>query len=122
MSKLGQTLKGYFWWTYPRGSVHYDVMVTIILGFIFLAPLAVNFRDKPTPRPPRQTEVVVMPQGNGFLYRVDASAVNADNDADIRESLERVIEPVAGSVVIERYEPMRDDKHRVVAYQVWGHR
>ncbi len=122
MSKLGQTLKGYFWWTYPRGSVHYDVMVTAILAFIFLVPLLVNFRDKPTPKPPHQTEVVVMPQANGFLYRVDASAVNADNDADIRESLERIIEPVAGYVVIERYEPMRDDKRRVIAYQVWGHR
>jgi hypothetical protein len=122
MNKLSQTLKGYFWWTYPRGSVHYDVMVTVILVFIFLTPLWVNFRDKPTPRPPRQTEVVVVPEGNGFLYRVDASAVKQDSDADIRESLERIIEPVSGYVIVERYEPMRDDKHRVVAYQVWGHR
>jgi len=122
MSKLSQTLKGYFWWTYPRGSVHYDVMVTVILAFIFLTPLWVNFRDKPTPRPPHQTEVVVVPEGNGFLYRVDASAVKQDSDADIRESLERIIEPVAGYVIIEHYEPMRDSKHNVTAYQVWGHR
>ncbi len=122
MSKLGQTLKSYFWWTHPRGSVPYDVMVTVILAFIFLTPLWVNFRDKPTERPPHQTEVVVKPEGNGFLYRVDASAVKGDSDADIRESLERILEPVAGSVVIERYEPMRDSKHNITAYQVWGHR
>lgn len=122
MSNLSQTLKGYFWWTYPRGSVHYDVMVSVILAFIFLAPLAVNFRDKPTERPPHQTEVVVKPEGNGFLYRVDASAVKAGSDAEIRESLERIIEPVAGYVVIERYEPTRDTKHNIVSYQVWGHR
>jgi hypothetical protein len=122
MGKLSQTIKGYIWWTYPRGSVPYDVMVTIILAFIFLAPLWVNFRDKPQPRPPHQAEVVVQQEGDGFIYRVDASAVNSGSDADIRESLQRIIEPVAGEISIDRYEPVRDGKHNVVAYKVWGHR
>jgi len=122
MSKFGQTLKGYFWWTSPRGSVHYDVMVTLILAFIFLTPHWVNFRDKPVERSPHQTEVVVQPEGDGFLYKVDAAAVKADSDADIRESLARVIEPVAGYVTIDRYEAVRDNKQNVVAYKVWGHR
>ena len=122
MTKVSQTLRGYFWWTYPRGSLHYDVMVTAILAFIFLVPLWVNFRDKPTQRPPHQTEVFVQPEGNGFLYRVDASVVNAASDSEIRESLARVIEPIAGYIVIDRYEPVRDNKHNVVAYRVWGHR
>ena len=122
MNKIGQTIKGYIWWTYPRGSVHYDIMVTVILAFIFLTPLWVNFRDKPQERPPHQTEVVVQQEGDGFLYKVDASAVKADNDADIRESLVRIIEPIAGEVAIERYEAVRDDKHNVVAYKVWVRR
>ena len=122
MGKVSQTIKGYFWWTSPRGSIHYDVMVTLILAFIFLAPLWINFRDKPQERPPRQTEVVVQQVDDGFLYKVDASAVKADSDADIRESLARIIEPVAGDVTIDRYEPVRDSKHKVVAYKVWGHR
>ncbi len=42
-----KTIKGYIWWTYERGSFHYDVMVTIILLFIFLAPRFIDFRDKP---------------------------------------------------------------------------
>ena len=42
MSKFGQTVKGYIWWTYPRGSVPYDIMVTVILAFIFLTPLWVT--------------------------------------------------------------------------------
>ena len=122
MGKLSQTLKGYFWWTYPRGSVHYDVMVTLILAFIFLTPLWVNFRDKPVERSPHQTEVVVQPEGDGFIYTVDASAVKGDSDEDIRESLARVIEPVAGEITIDRYEAVRDSKHKVVTYKVWGHR
>src|ERR1035441_7485783 len=73
MSNFGQTLKGYIWWTSPRGSVRYDVMVTLILAFIFLTPLWVNFRDKPVERSPHQTEVVVQQEGDGFLYKVDAA-------------------------------------------------
>jgi hypothetical protein len=122
MSKFGQTVKGYFWWTYPRGSVPYDVMVTVILGFIFLTPIWVNFRDKPQERPPHQTEVIVQPEGDGFVYKVDASAVKIGSDAEIRESLLRIIEPVAGEVTIDRYEQVRDGKHNLIAYKVWGHR
>lgn len=122
MSKLGQTIKSYIWWTYPRGSVPYDVMVTIILAFIFLAPLWINFRDKPVERSPHQTEVVVQQVGEGFLYKVDASSVRAGDDAELRESLLRVIEPVAGEITIDRYEPVTDSKHKIVAYKVWGHR
>ena len=80
MSKLRQILGGYLWWTSPRGSVPYDIMVTLILAFIFLAPLAINFGDKPTVRSPHQTEMVVRPDGNGFLYKVDAAAVNEGSD------------------------------------------
>ncbi len=122
MSKFGQTVKGYIWWTYPRGSVPYDIMVTIILAFIFLTPIWVNFRDKPQERPPHQTEVIVQQQGDGFLYKVDASAVKTGSDAEIRESLLRIIEPVAGEITVDRYEPVHDGKNNLVAYKVWGHR
>ena len=122
MGKISQTIKGYVWWMYPRGSVHYDVMVTLILAFIFLGPLWINFRDKPVVRSPYQTEVVVKAEGNGFLYKVDAAAIKPGDDEAIREELLRVIEPVAGEIRIDRYEAVRDDKHNVIAYQVWGHR
>ena len=122
MSKLSQTLSGYIWWTYPRGSVPYDIMVTLILAFIFLAPLVINFGDKPTVRAPHQTEIVVRPDGNGFLYKVDAAAVQGGNDEQIRESLLRVLEPISGEITIDRYQAVHDAKHKTVAYQVWAHR
>jgi hypothetical protein len=122
MSKMGQTLRGYFWWTYPRGSVHYDVMVTLILAFIFLAPIWVNFRDKPQERPPYQAEVVVQQVGDGFLYKVDAAEVKNGSEAETRESLTRIIEPIAGEITIDHYKEVLDGNHRVVAYQVWAHR
>ena len=122
MKKLRQILAGYLWWTYPRGSVHYDIMVTLILAFIFLAPLVINFNDKPTVRAPHQTEIVVRPDGSGFLYKVDAAAVGEGSDTQIRESLSRVLEPISGEITIDHYQAVHDDKHKVIAYQVWAHR
>ena len=122
MSTFGQTLKGYFWWTHPRGSIPYDVMVTLILAFIFLAPHWINFRDKPQPKPPRQTEVIAQQDGERLLYTVDASAVRAGSDAETRESLMRVIEPIAGEIAIDRYTAVRDRDNNVTTYKVWAHR
>jgi hypothetical protein len=48
---LGRKLASFLWWTYPRGSLEYDVMVAIILAFIFLTPPRV-FRDQPRPAAP----------------------------------------------------------------------
>ena len=109
MSKLWQTIRGYVWWTHPRGSMHYDVMVTLILLFIFLAPRWINFKDKPVEQSTHQTGVVVHPDGNhGFVYEVEARAVNGKDDAAIREDLLKVIEPIAGEVEITSYDVVRD--------------
>jgi hypothetical protein len=97
-------------------------MVTLILAFIFITPIFVNFRDKPQEKPARQAEVVVQQVGDGFLYKVDAANVKNGSDAEIRESLLRVIEPISGSVTIDKYQEMRDGNHHLVAYEVWAHR
>jgi hypothetical protein len=121
MSKLWQTIRGYVWWTYPRGGVHYDIMVTLILLFIFLTPRWV-FNDKPTERNPHQSGVVVLPDGNNFLYEIDGSAVQARDDDGIRGDLLQVVEPIAGEAEITRFEAVRDDRGRVKIYKVWVRR
>ena len=40
-------LRSYLFWTYERGSFHYDVMVTLILLFLFLVPRLIDFKDRP---------------------------------------------------------------------------
>ena len=122
MGKVSQTIKGYIWWMYRRGSVHYDVMVTLILAFIFLAPIWINFRDKPRERSPNQTELVVKSEGTGFLYTVNARTIQPGSDDEVRDELSRAIEPIAGEIRIDRYEVVRDDKRNIIAYKVWGHR
>ena len=45
----GEVIKSYFYWTYRRGSFHYDVKVTLILLIIFISPQLWNYGDKPAP-------------------------------------------------------------------------
>jgi len=98
-------------------------MVTLILLFIFVTPLYVDFNDKPAERKPHPTGVDVLPDGNrGFIYRVDAAAVQGSSDMEINAGLMRVIEPIAGEAKITRYEPIQDLGGHTVAYKVWVHR
>jgi hypothetical protein len=120
---IGKTLGSYVWWTHDRGNLHYDIMVTVILLFIFVTPIYVNFNDKPAERTPHPTGVVVQPDGtSGFIYRVDGSAVKGTSDAEIMSSLTSVIEPIAGEMKISRYETITDLSGHTVAYKVWVRR
>ena len=123
MNRIWRTIRGYVLWTHDRGSVHYDVMVTLILAFIFLTPRDL-FKDKPVERTPHQTEIVVLPGGDrgGFIYQVAASAVGGSDDAAIRSSLERIIEPIAGEVTVTDFQVVRDGKGRAIAYKAWVRR
>ena len=121
MSAIWRTIRGYILWSYERGSLHYDIMVTLILLFVFLSPRLINFKDKPVERNPNSSGVLVIPdKQGGFIYQIPASAVNSAAGADIREQLERIIEPIAGAVSIRKYEAVNDAKGHVQSYKVWA--
>ena len=124
MSWLGRTIRGYILWTYERGSLHYDILVTLILLFIFLAPLRFDFKDKPLERAAHQTGVLVTQEGQSILYQVDAAARDQRGQLIVGEDnpeagLHRVIEEIAGEVEIARYERVTDRSGKVVAYKAW---
>jgi hypothetical protein len=119
MSRIGRTLKGYLFWTHTRGSFHYDVMVTLILAFIFIAPHYINFKDKP-PKQPHPADIVV--SADGKTYEVDASLVDAQDQGMVRMNFQRVLRPIAGPVTVDRVEQVRDSSGHVVAYRGWVRR
>ena len=126
MNAVWRTIRGYVLWSYERGTLHYDVMVTLILLFVFLSPYWINFNDKPVERNPHPTGVVVLPDGQGgLIYQVDGSAlagrndsIGADEDA-VRDELRQIIEPISGAVTITRYDIIRDGKGDIQFYKVW---
>jgi hypothetical protein len=120
MGAVWRTIRGYILWSYERGSLHYDVMVTLILLFVFLSPRFINYKDKPVERNPHPTGLVLIPdEKGGFIYQIPASAVNTAAGRDVREQLQRIIEPISGEVTVSRYEEVRDASGHTQSYKVW---
>jgi hypothetical protein len=59
MNAIWRTIRGYILWQYERGTLHYDIMVTLIILFVLFSPRVINFNDKPISRNPHPTDVVV---------------------------------------------------------------
>src|SRR5271165_6290695 len=96
---MRRILKSYLFWTYQRGSFHYDVMVTLILAFIFLSPRFINFHDHPVARDLASAEVLVRPNGvHGFIYQVNADQVKQSGDETA--ALKALLEPISGDLAI----------------------
>src|SRR3982074_498148 len=117
MGTIWRTIRGYILWSYERGSLHYDIMVTLILLFVFFSPGLINFNDKPVERNPHPTGVVVIPDPQGgLIYQIPASPIVIGNGIDIRQQLQRIIEPISGAVSVTRYETVKDSSGTVQSY------
>jgi hypothetical protein len=121
-----EILKSYFFWTYARGALHYDILVTLILLFIFITPHLWNYGEKPPaiagPSHPIQ---VSGDGGRGLIVTLSASDVNVPAgtpDAQVKKALREAIEPVTGDAVfVKRWETVTDAQGNVY-WKVWAHR
>lgn len=109
-------------WTYRRGSWQYDVIVIVILAFIFLTP-----RDWYNPQPTPQVTGFLKNQGiielgriqDNSGYIVDARLVTArapqKPELAVREILgQRLHRPVA----VKSVDEIRDKNQSVIGYTV----
>ena len=122
---IGQVLKSYFYWTYPRGSFHYDVMVTLILAFLFVTPHLWDYGAKPSLAASSTHPFQVEPSGVGVIITVEAAdaAIPAQaSEGQVKQALRMAIEPVMGDAVyVEKWETVRDAQGNL-AWKVWAHR
>jgi hypothetical protein len=119
MNAVWRTIRGYILWQYERGTLHYDIMVTLIVLFVLLSPRVIDFNDKPIYRNPHPTDVVVSAQTDGQLfYQVSANALTPGDDQSVRDQLRHIIEPISGAVLIVSYEPVSDSKGKLQSYKV----
>ena len=116
-------LRSYIFWTYQRGSFHYDVMVTLILLFMFLTPRFIDFNDRPVETAAlHSSEVLVKEAGqtddsSRFIFQVRADDMHgAKTDDERRAAILRLVEPISGEVTLDSYAPVKDASGHVVAW------
>jgi len=113
-------LKRFIFWDYPRASWQYDVMVGIIVAFIFLTPRG-WFRDQP--RTPMVSSIAVLPAEHGSnVFWVEPELL-ADLPKDqqpqkLAELLKRFTHQK--QVTVTRVEPVADSDGETTGYMVFA--
>ena len=122
---IGQILKSYFYWTYPRGSFHYDVLVTLILLFIFITPQVWDYGAKPSLAALPVHPMSVVASGRGVIVTLQASDVSVAagaSNSQVKKALRQAIEPVMGDAVfVEKWDTEQDAQGNLL-WKVWAHR
>jgi hypothetical protein len=126
---MGKIFRSYIFWTYERGSFHYDIMVTLILIFLFVSPHVIDFGDKPVETVALHgSEVLVKEAGRSgpnsrFVYEIRADQQGGpqpgQTDDERKAAILRVVEPISGEVTVDKVEPVLDAHGKVVAYNAW---
>ena len=120
LAKLGAGIYRGFFWIYDRGTWQYDVMVILILCFIFLTPRE-WFRDQPA-TPPRQADIVLLRNSpEQKVYQLRATLIDPKTDGTVARGAQRVLQIHTGRAVhVLRVEPAGvDAQGQVNSYDVW---
>ncbi len=109
-------LKRFILWDFARASWQYDVMVAIILAFIFLTPRD-WFRDQP--RIPTASSIIPLP-ADGFFVPVEVLAKIPDNQQVV--SLTRQIRTLPGRThfTVTRIEPILNSEGELQGYMAFA--
>ena len=110
------SLKRFLLWDYHRGSWQYDVMVGLILAFIFLTPRDF-FRDYPKPKTVTQ---IAAEHGGGVSFLVEPDLLSRLPEKDQRAAAEKLIraQPGAKSHTVVRVQANYDSEHELLGYTV----
>ena len=111
-------LKRYIFWEYARGSWQCDVIVGVILAFLFLTPRD-WFRDQP--RIPQASDISSLPSERGtHQYFVDREALAGVPDDQQVATLTRLLQVRAGNprLTLTRMEPVVDSEGELHGYIV----
>ena len=115
---MWKTIRRYIWWTDERGSFHYDVMVTLILAFIFISPHFLDFKDQPPARVKHPKQVVITPEGaRAWRLEIGDEAATPAAAAETAKALVKSIELEPGRLEAEAT-PQHDASGRLTGYSV----
>ncbi|HWC99189.1 MAG TPA: hypothetical protein VG456_20665 [Candidatus Sulfopaludibacter sp.] len=109
-------LKRLIFWEFPRASWQYDVVVALILAFIFLTPRDL-FRDQP--RIPSASSIIPLP-ADGFFVPIEVLEQTPENQRV--PSLTRQIRtlPGRGHFTVTRIEPILNSEGELQGYMAFA--
>ena len=115
VSGSASPLKRFLLWDYARASWQYDVMVALILAFIFLAPRGM-FRDQPS-----ASTIVRLPSEQGMsVFWVEPELLEGLPEPQRGSTLAQMLKSRYGkreSVV--RLEPVFGSEQEIKGYMAW---
>lgn len=109
-------LKRFILWDYRRASWQYDVMVGLILGFIFLTPRA-WFRDQP-----RLSSVVMLPPSHGEqVFWIEPEMLDPLPEPERIPTAVRLVQSRFGKTIkVLRLEPIFDSEQEARGYMAYA--
>jgi hypothetical protein len=113
-------LKRFILWDFPRGGWQYDVVVGIILAFIFLTPRE-WFGDQP--RISKASSIAMLSSGNGVsAFFIEAALVAGIPEPQRAAKLHELLQIRTGNkrLSITRIEPVRDSEGELEGYMAFA--
>ena len=107
-------MKRFIFWDYPRASFPYDIMVALILAFIFLTPADI-FRDRP-----RASDVAMLPGG---IYMIGPEELAGKPDAErVKRAAELIRKRYHENVTVLKVEPHVGAEQEVKGFMAYTKR
>ena len=120
--KLKLVMTRAVFWSYERGSWQYDVIVVVILAFIFITP-ASWFHDRPrlqlTDLRHVQGIVEVSHDRHDWVFQIDARLLNSLESLTPKDAVQQLLrQRVQTPFVIKSLQPILDKNGVVLGYTV----
>ena len=108
-------IKRFLFWDYPRAGWQYDVMVGLILAFIFLTPRE-WFRDQP-----RANSIVMLPSEHGeTVFWMDAEQLsNSAENARAAQASALLQARTGKKYHVVRLEPIVDSEQEIKGFMAF---
>ncbi|HTC87261.1 MAG TPA: hypothetical protein VK686_03115 [Bryobacteraceae bacterium] len=108
-------VKRFLFWDYPRAGWQYDVMVGLILAFIFLTPRE-WFRDQP-----RANSIVMLPSGHGdTVFWMDAEQLANSPEQARPAAASALLQARTGKKYhVVRLEPIVDSEQEIKGFMAF---
>lgn len=117
LGRLWSRLRPAVFWEFRRGSWQYDIIVALILAFIFLTPPAL-FNDRASEPVVHEVE---HPETDARVFWIDPGALDRADPEGASERLQYLLATYSGeSLRIVSTEPAMDAAGNVQAYLVFA--